>query len=145
MDKEKKYLISVFVIALILRLSYVLFFPQSEIESDALQYDTIGWNLASGDGFSLELGMPTPVRASVYPFFLSLIYFIIGHSYVVVRLAQAIIGALTCLLIYWLGKEIFDEGVGRVASLIVAFYLVPISYTGFSSNRNLLFTFLLSM
>ena len=95
--------------------------------------------------YAFQPGIPTAHRTPIYPLFLSGVYFIFGHSYLAVRIMQAIIGALTCLLIYWLGKEIFDEGVGRVVSLIVVFYLVPISYTGFSSNRNLLFTFLLSM
>ena len=144
MNKERKYLIFIFIIALILRLTYVLFFHQLKIESDALQYDTIGWNLAFGDGFSLEPGVPTPVRAPVYPFFLSFIYLIFGHSYLVVRLAQAILSALTCLVIYWLGKEIFDEEMGRVTSLIIALYPVLISYTGFLLTETL-FTFLLSI
>ncbi|MBA7509988.1 hypothetical protein ES705_01962 [subsurface metagenome] len=109
-----------------------------------MQYDTIGWNLASGDGFSLEPGVPTPVRAPVYPFFLSFIYFIFGHSYLAVRLAQTIVSALTCLVIYWLGKEIFDEGVGRVASLILALYPILIGYTGLLLTETL-FTFLLSL
>jgi len=144
MNKEKKYLIFIFVLALILRLTYVLFFPQLKIESDALQYDTIGWNLASGDGFSLEPGVPAPVRAPVYPFFLSLIYLVFGHSYLAVRLAQTIVSTLTCLVIYWLGKEIFDEEMSRVTSLIIALYPVLISYTGFLLTETL-FTFLLSI
>jgi len=70
MNKEKKYLFFIFTLALILRLTYVLFFTQSKLEkSDGLQYDTIRWNLASGNVFSLERGVATPVRASVYAFF----------------------------------------------------------------------------
>jgi len=144
MNKGKKYLILIFILALILRLTYVLFFPQLEIESDALEYDTIGWNLASGAGFSLDPRVPTPVRPPMYPFFLSLIYLIFGHSYLTVRLAQAIVGALTCLVVYWIGKEIFDEGVGGATSLIFALYPALIGYTG-SLLSETLFTFLLSI
>ena len=122
----------------------MLFFPQLEVESDAREYDTIGWNLASGNGFSLEAGVPTPVRGPVYPFFLSLIYLIFGHNYLVVRLAQAVIGALICLVMYCIGREIFDEGVGRVTSMVVALYPVLIGYTGLLLTE-VLFTFLLSV
>jgi len=144
MAKDRKYLIFIFILALILRITYVLFFPQLEVHSDALQYDTIGWNLVSGNGFSLGPGVPTPERPPVYPFFISFIYLLFGHSYLAVRLVQAAIGALTCLVIYWIGKEIFDERVGRVTSLVVALYPVLIGYTGLLLTETL-FTFLLSI
>jgi len=41
MTKEKKYLIFIFTLALVLRLMCVLFFSWSKIESDTLEYDTI--------------------------------------------------------------------------------------------------------
>jgi len=40
MNNGKKYLIFIFILALILRLAYVLFFPQAKIGCDALEYDT---------------------------------------------------------------------------------------------------------
>jgi len=97
---------------------------------DALGYDAIGWNLAQGNGFSRDPPIPTPERAPVYPFFLAAVYFFFGHNYTAARLAQVVIGALTCLVIYFIGKEIYNERIGLLAALAAAVYPQFIVYSG---------------
>lgn len=45
-----------------------------------------------------------------------------------------VIGALTCIPIYFIGKSMFDKRVGVVAALVFAFLALPISSTVFSSG-----------
>lgn len=56
-----------------------------------------------------------------------------------------IFGALTCIPVYMIGKEMFDKTIGVVAALIFAFLALPISSTVFSNGTEYgLAAFLLS-
>ena len=50
-----------------------------------------------------------------------------------------IFGALTCIPVYWVAKEFFDEKVGVVAALIFAFLALPISSSVFSNGTEYAF------
>ncbi|MDO8802802.1 MAG: glycosyltransferase family 39 protein [Elusimicrobiota bacterium] len=137
---KKNGILVVFALALALRAGYVLGFPLRTAVDDAYQYDTIGWNIASGAGFSLQPGFPTPERAPGFPFFLSLVYFLFGHSLLMATLAQAVVGALTCLLLYDLAKRLFDERTAMAAAWFACLYPVTVAYTGLLLSETL-FTF----
>ncbi len=51
-----------------------------------------------------------------------------------VAVFNPIIGALACIPVYLLGKEMFDKKVGAIAALVFAFLALPISTTVFSSG-----------
>jgi tetratricopeptide (TPR) repeat protein len=61
-------------------------------------------------------------RAPAYPFFLGSIYAIFGHGFYLPRLLGIIIGALCCVLIYLVGKEMFSRKVALLAALLACFY-----------------------
>ena len=61
-------------------------------------------------------------RAPGYPYFLGLIYAAFGKDYFIPRLIGIIIGALSCALIYLIGKEIFSHKIGVLAGLLGCFY-----------------------
>lgn len=142
MVKQKKFIFVIFTISLILRVMYVVFFHQVEIKGDASSYDIIGLNISKGNGFSSIPNIPTSARAPVYPFFLSIIYSLWGHSYSVVRMLQAIISAFTVVLLYFTAKNIFSEKIARISGWILSFYPVLIVYTGLLLSETI-FTFLL--
>jgi hypothetical protein len=60
-----------------------------------------GWTLASTGGYSDE-GHPTAYRPIGYPAFVAGVYAIAGHHPIAVHLAQAVLGALSVLLLYLL-------------------------------------------
>jgi tetratricopeptide (TPR) repeat protein len=61
-------------------------------------------------------------RAPAYPYFLGLIYYIFGHGYYFPRLIGIIIGSLSCILIYLIGKEMFSHKIGVLSALLACFY-----------------------
>jgi len=61
-------------------------------------------------------------RAPAYPYFLGLIYCIFGHGYYFPRLIGIIIGSLSCILIYLVGKEMFSHKIGVLSALLACFY-----------------------
>ena len=48
-------------------------------------------------------------------------YFVEGRDYTASRVLSAIMAALTCIIVYFIGKEFFKKRVGILAALILAF------------------------
>jgi len=61
-------------------------------------------------------------RAPAYPFFLGMIYAVFGHGYYTARLIGVILGSLSCLLIFIVGKEVYSLKVGVLAGFLACFY-----------------------
>lgn len=127
-DNIAKILFGIFIIALFLRLLAV--FSQKEIDRvprcDASGYDEMAINLASDNGLSQSInGSITPIayRTPVYPMFLAGIYYIFGHHYITVKIIQAILGALFCIIVFLISNIIYNDVViGLIASLCTALY-----------------------
>ena len=136
--------LSIFVFALFVRLIFVAFVPQREVDFDASVYDTLARNLASGRGFSDEQGEPWCVWGPGYAFFLSIIYRIFGHSYLAVRIVQSFLSAIVCLLVYFIGKRTYNSTIGLIAMGLSSIYPAFIAFSGLLLSETL-FTFLLSL
>ncbi|MGB3478527.1 MAG: glycosyltransferase family 39 protein [bacterium] len=85
---------------------------------DEKYHDQWAQEIAQGNLF----GRVPYYRAPAYPYFLGLVYKLFGHSYYIPRLIGIIIGALSCMLIFLTGKEIFSYKIGALAGLLACFY-----------------------
>ena len=69
------------------------------------------------------LGDPTPFwQPPLYSYFLGLVFALLGPDYYIPRLVQAVLGAVNCVLIYFLGRRIFSGAVGLAAAGLAAMY-----------------------
>jgi hypothetical protein len=59
-------------------------------------------------------------QAPLYPYLVAGIYTLFGRQHIVVGLVQAVLGALTCLLTYVLGRRLVSFTVGLSAGLLLA-------------------------
>lgn len=92
--------------------------------ADSAMFDVLAKNIISGHGFSADGKEPfTPMMTKdpLYVFFIVLIYSIFGQSFKNVVFAQFLLNPLIAILIYLIGKEIFEEKIARLSSLIVSF------------------------
>lgn len=87
-------------------------------------------SLATGD-WTVPAGMADPEIRSTphgrppgYPWFLAAVYWIFGVNDYMPRIIQMGIGALNALLLYFIGKKIFDRRTGFIAGLLMAVYWV---------------------
>jgi len=142
--KEKKFMLFLFFVSLILRLFYVLVIHQPELSPDGVEYYKIALSLSSGHGFSLEPGVPTPIRPPLYPLFLAAIYRLGGHSYALVRVIQAFLGAFTCVFIYLITLKMFTKKIAGLAALLYTFYPIAFAYTSMILTETS-FTFLFAL
>ena len=114
--------------------------PGLGVFPDSKEYDALGWSLASGRGFGID-EVPSTYRAPGYPFFLSIIYVLFGHSYAAVKIIQSLIGSLTCLFVFLIGERLFTKRVGVIAAGVAAVYPYLVVYTGVLLSETL-FVFL---
>jgi 4-amino-4-deoxy-L-arabinose transferase-like glycosyltransferase len=121
-DRDKIWIAGIFVLALALRIIYLLqikanphFFSPT---MDPLYHDAWAQNIAGGNW----IGSKVFFRAPFYAYFLALVYKIFGHSYIVPRVIQHLLGSVSCVLIYSLAKKLFNRTVAIVSGIIAATY-----------------------
>lgn len=115
----------VFTAALLIRAISVFLMPHGEPLPDASIYEGLALRILRGEGYVWH--GKVAYWPPGFPGFLSLIYAIFGHNRDVVRMIHALLGALTCPLIYWYGAR-SDELAARANSLLLALSPVNIAY-----------------
>lgn len=112
--------LSIFLLALIARVGMALWMPDEIVWSDGHRYEKVAMNLLAGEGF----GGFEENRRSVptQPVIIAGIYSIFGRDYTILRLFFAGLGALTCVLAFALGTELFGRSVGILAGIMLALY-----------------------
>ncbi len=136
-------------LALLARLGYVLVSdaPPLDPGSDAPAYVSIARHLLAGDGFvdtshNLSPHFPPPVPSSFwspgYPAFLSACFLVAGaDNFTFVRVVQACLGVVTCLLAYALAARLFSGWAAAVALLVACFYPPAIYYANVIGTETL--------
>ena len=130
-----RMLLWIVLVGLAIRLGVALLFAPP-LFSDDIDYVAIGKLLARGGGYLLD-GSPTAYRPPGYPYFLSLFFRLVGDSLTPVRLAQAACDMLSCLLVFSIGRKLFDDRVGLVAAGIFAFFPMQILYVSIMMTETL--------
>jgi 4-amino-4-deoxy-L-arabinose transferase-like glycosyltransferase len=130
----------VFLVALVVRLIPVLLSLDLGIAlDDMFQYDALAESIRLGQGFTWYGGIPTAARAPFYPLFLAAVYSVFGHSFAAVRVVQAVVAALLPVVVYSLGRRLFEHRVGIAAALVVALYPMFLLYPLGLATENLFF------
>ncbi|MEX0806622.1 MAG: tetratricopeptide repeat protein [Candidatus Binatia bacterium] len=120
--------LAIFILAVAVRLLYL-----SQIEaiplfyhlvSDGHSYDEWAQRIATGDWIGREVFYQAPL----YPYFLGLLQFFFGRDLWFVRVVQMILGAASCVLLYWTGRTFFSRTAGVAAGLILALYAPAIFF-----------------
>jgi 4-amino-4-deoxy-L-arabinose transferase-like glycosyltransferase len=119
-------------IAVIVRFLHVYFITKYnplayDLTLDAAVYDRWARALISGGG-----GEPTRLMQSpLFPWFLAMLYRIFGPSLTAVRLAQAVLGTLSCALVAIITRRFFaSTAAAAVAGIIAALYMPSMFYEG---------------
>ena len=114
--------LAIFLVALCVRLLHVYgmrsapFFHFPVV--DSATYDLQAAGIARGGW----LGDQVFWQAPLYPYFLAVLYRIVGRDYVVVRLIQILLGSLSCVLLYALARGILGRRTAIVSGFAMALY-----------------------
>ena len=120
--------------------------------SDASEHDSYAWNLAQGRGYrgiSPDVKSPTgdllehpsAYRAPATSAFWAGIYWLFGHHYTPVRLAQCVLDTLTILLLYKIARICFGDVVALLTAGVYAVWPTALLYSSLLGSEPL-YTFL---
>ena len=135
-SRQWNLLLSVALLALVLRLVYIRQISHAPFFDlrigDAKAYHQ--WALRIVDGGWLGEGVF--YQAPLYPYFLAVVYKVLGNSTAMVRFIQAVIGTGSCALLAAAGMALFGE-YGAVAGLLLAIYPPAIFLDGLLEKSTL--------
>ncbi|WP_395741553.1 tetratricopeptide repeat protein [Prosthecobacter sp.] len=121
---------AVWLAALLIRLIYFWQIHESDLAGallgDAAVYDAWGQRIAAG----AWLGDKVFYQAPLYPYFLGVIYALGGHSLVVVRLVQIVIGACSCVFLGKAAEHFISRRAGQAAGMLMALCPTLIFFDG---------------
>jgi 4-amino-4-deoxy-L-arabinose transferase-like glycosyltransferase len=111
--------------ALVLRLAFVLGYGQDPgagfPANDTLAYDLLGRSLASGDGYNSFAGASVQWPPA-YPFLLGAVYGIFGAGVTHALVLNAVLGAATVALLYWLALRVLGRRAAIACAALLAIF-----------------------
>jgi tetratricopeptide (TPR) repeat protein len=117
------YSLGIFSLAFLVRLMVLLqlnssipFFHAPVL--DELYNDTWAQRIAAGEW----IGTVPFFRAPLYTYFLAVLYSIFGHSMFIARLAQIVLGSLSCVLIFLIARRFFNLFIGVLSGVVASLY-----------------------
>lgn len=114
--------------------------PENEITDN---YHRIAESLLRGEGYrELPEHPPSVRRPPAYPVLLYASFRAFGVDYRIVQILQAILGGVSCWLLYQLGRWARGPELGLVAALLFAFYPPALEYAAMLCTENLFFPLL---
>ena len=127
---EGSFLLKVLIVGFLVRvLLAFLIHPFSEalnLEWDAAGYEQLGWKIAqvwrSGRLASLTDVLGSWHPSPLYIYFNALIYTVLGHNLLAVRVINSFLGTLTGTLTYFIAKRSYDFKVAKIALVLTTFF-----------------------
>ena len=136
-------IISIFGFALLIRIVYNLTVARNYIpEFDGYLYNNLAEHLVTDHCFCFVPHNPITGRAPLWPFIMSVIYFITGPKNFYARLFFCFLGSATCVLVYLFVKDIFGKRIALITGAIASIYPWLFIYDGWLYSESL-YTFLL--
>ncbi|MBU0678621.1 MAG: glycosyltransferase family 39 protein [Verrucomicrobia bacterium] len=87
------------------------------------------WTPPSGEG-DPHIQRAPYLRPPGYVFFLNTVYRVLGQSYLTPRVVQMFLGIVNVLLVFFLGRRVFDEVSGLIAAALMSVYWIFIYFEG---------------
>jgi hypothetical protein len=133
-------LAGIFILALALRLTYVLVTHTGEIGAIADQGGGIALNMLEGNGYVYSFGICSNFRSfrmPVLPLTLYAIWSTFGYNLLVPKLVFAGISSATCVLMALLATRLFDVRSGFFAGVLGALFPNSIHWSSMLGNETL--------
>jgi 4-amino-4-deoxy-L-arabinose transferase-like glycosyltransferase len=138
--KELNFVLLFLGLAFVLRLLWIVFIP-TQLYADWKWYDDAAYQMSQTWTY-LENGLPTAYWPIGYPFFLAVIYRILGHSYFAVEFINILLSLAICLFSYLIAKRLVGSISSRITLGMLALFPSQIFFTNVLAAE-IVFTFLL--
>jgi tetratricopeptide (TPR) repeat protein len=135
----------IFGLALLVRLAYFLQISElvfvQQLVGDAAGYDAWAKRIASG---ALH-GDDAFYQAPLYPYFLAILYTVVTPSAWVVRVVQATLGSLACVMVGRAAGTFFSRSAGLACATMLALYPPAVYFDGILQKSSLGFFLMASL
>lgn len=130
MSRERRTLVVLFLVALAVRLAWVLSVSRDGLaKNDSLFYHLVAYNIGHGGVYGSPYGVPTARWPPGWPSMLAVLYRVFGYHTVVGEVFNAFLGAVTVPLLHRLVKPHFGTRVALIAAGMLAVMPGPILWT----------------
>ncbi len=136
-NRDALIILWIFLAGLLLRISFLIQLQDSPFFSHPL-LDSTFFDLRAQEILDGRLFSDDYLFNPLYPYFLAGIYRLFGHSLYTPRLIQAILGALSCVLVVLIGRQTFGRIVGMIAGAFLAVYIPVIYFDGILMTESLI-------
>ncbi len=131
---KEKYVISIlFLFALTVRLLYFVSVSHSpdftDLCYDGRVFNDLAQDIINGNIFLSNYKTPFEMSPG-YTYFLAMVSKLFQGNFSLIKVFQWIIGSLNCVLIYFIGKKLFNKWVGLIAFVIAAYYGMFVFFEG---------------
>jgi len=140
MKKEKYLIVSLLLVALLIRILWVITYPTEQI-SDFIGYHKIALSLLENSFYGVD--SPSCYRPPGYPFLLFLIYKFINLNISTAIIVNILLEVVSCYLVYLLALLVFNRRVALIALIIFVFNPVSITFCSLLASEHLFITIFL--
>ena len=118
----------------------------ADSKPELYEYEKIAFNLLTRHTFvypflGTEYYSLTP---PLYPMLCALIYLLTDHSHLAMSIVQIILISLTCVIVYLIGKEIFNKKIGIISAVLCILHPGLVIYSTTKLHELSLVVFLFS-
>ena len=133
LSKEKYVIILLFIFALTVRLLYFVSVRHSpdfnNLCYDARVFNDLAQDIINGNIFLSNYKTPFEMSPG-YTYFLAMVSSLFKSNFSLIKIIQWLIGSLNCVLIYFIGKKLFNKWVGFIAFVMAAYYGMFVFFEG---------------
>ncbi len=122
---ERRWVLALLGLALALRIGFVLFQQPGFYFADSLEYDDAAHNLLETGRFDTDY-----FRFPLYPVVMAASYRVFGTGLAPFRIFQALLGTLTCLCVWLLGRRLFGSRTALLALSGAALFPMHVALAG---------------
>ncbi|WP_417849094.1 ArnT family glycosyltransferase [Thalassoglobus sp.] len=151
---DRRWLLLILLVALVLRVGFVVWLQERLdatgrdylISGDAEGYWDLAKTIVNGEDYAIHSPPRSVHRMPGLPAVLAISISVFGESRFAARLVLATLGALSCGLLYLLGKRIHSSAAGLIAAALLAISPASIGFSGVILSETLFgFVMLLSL
>lgn len=120
----------IFAVALAVRLIHIHFFRSTIFFTEPIFDEVFYHEQASRIAGGNWLGHKVHFMGPLYSYFLGILYSLSGGSRLFALVVQSVLGAGTCAVTFFIGREMFSLKVASIAGAVAALYGVLVFYDG---------------
>jgi 4-amino-4-deoxy-L-arabinose transferase-like glycosyltransferase len=113
-------LVFILLLALVSRIAVALWLPQRIIWADGERYCLVALRLFYGQGFGSLFDNSRSVPTQ--PLIIAAVFEVFGQNFLALRITFAVLGSLSCLVGYFIARQLFGAAVALLAGILLALY-----------------------